>query len=231
MKYVIGIYCKPGFLKVAMYDARGHYLHFWEENCKDTSPEYITGKIAEGINYLVDLRRSSIENVIGAGITLEGCIVNWLEVPFRETVQERLGKPVFIDDLTNCLALAEMWQGAGWGKKDMLFVDWAGPLQVRVIRDKKLDRSFAYLNSGLVCDGQEKSVDALWPILGPLVADIKPETVIVNGMGKIEDSEFWLELNKSWQCHAVGQEVPELLPAELGAEAFTIGAAALVLFR
>lgn len=222
MKYIIGVYIKPGYLKVAMYDTRGHYLHFWEENCINTGQDYIADKIMEGISFLVDLRGSVIENVVGAGITVEGC-----ELHVQETLQARLDKPVFADSLTNCQALAEMWQGAGWGKKDLIYVECAEPLQICVIRDKKPDRYLNYLKSGLACADPEKFVEALLSILGPLVEDTKPETVVLNGIGKIENIEFWIELNKSWHRHA-GREVPEPVPAELGAEAFTIGAAALV---
>lgn len=68
--------------------------------------------ICIGVPSVVDPERGIVYDVTG--------IPSWKEVHLKEIMEERLGKPVFIDNDCNCFALGEYHFGKGKGSKSML---------------------------------------------------------------------------------------------------------------
>lgn len=242
MEYAIGVDVRLNFLKVAMYDIRGHYLHFWEQHCDSCGPEAVISGIAAGLNHLVEFRKAAMDDVRGIGVTLDGevdfqkgvikeaQVLNWRAVNLREQAESLLGKPVMPDNQINCRALAEMWQGAGWGKKDLVFVDCSRNIEMRVIRNRTLDRQFPdQLAAKVQPFNPAEPLETLRPLLQQALNIVNPEAIIVNGVREQDDHDFWNSINRSWQSFA-GPTAPLLFPAELGEDALTCGAAALVMF-
>lgn len=230
MEYAIGVHIKTNSLRAAMYDTRGHYLHFWEKNLEGQDPELAAKEIVAGINHLLGYRKAKTEEVRGVGITLDGSI-GFLKTHFKEMVEGLIGLPVFLDSTFDCVALAEMWQGAGWGKKDLLFIDYREVLDFRVIRDRKPVRGVNEFKPVTLDPAyRDNTGQILWRQLFRLIKEALPEVIIIITKHDPDDKSFWADLNRSWQCYA-GEEVPVLLPAELGDDGLTLGAAALAIFR
>ena len=239
----MGVHISRDVVRVGMFDTRGHYLHFWQEDTGDCQPLTIAQKIRAGINHLVDYRKAKPEEVSGVGVTLDGKIdffsgvvleapaLKWRNVPFKAQLAEILNKPVFLDDDLNCIALAEAWQGAGWGKKNLLLIAGVEQPGIRFIEDRKpmRDKGFLNLNDTGQADGFSLPDDIL-PLLDRLVTGISPEVIAFSGLRPQYDQEFWAHVNHLWQSHAV-REGPSLLPVELGEEAPLIGSAGIVIFR
>jgi len=241
MRYTMGVHIKANSLKVGMFDLRGHYLHFWEEDLDIHEPGLVVERLSAGVKYLVEYRGSKYENVAGIGITIDGEVdfnngvvttapeMKWKKVPITAMAQGLLEKPVFVDDLLNVIALAEMKEGAGWGQRNTITVYFGDRVEVRVIQDGRLLREEIELFTGDAGDyGTVKEWDRkLFPELRRLAGEMSPGVIVFHGLQGLGNENCWRNVNLSWHRHA-GKNMPDILPAELGEEAPLSGAAVLV---
>ena len=241
MKYIMGMHIKASSLKVGMFDLRGHFLHFWEENMDNHKPDHIVERLTAGVKHLVEYRGSKYENVAGAGITVAGQVdfpkgrvidapsLGWTNVPIVEMAEQSLKKPVFVDNIFNVIALAEMKHGAGWGQKNTVTVYFGDSLEIRVIKDGRLQRDkyeFSCATGG-DCGVPENWNRGLFPELKKLAVETAAGVIVFHGLCGPENEQYWKKANLSWHRHA-GKNMPDILPAELGEEAPLSGAAILV---
>ena len=100
----------------------------------DMGPEAVVEKMAEAVEQLVAEAGSGLQDVCAAGIGSpgparysKGIIVNatnmpkFKNVPLRQMLSERLGKPVVLENDANAACWGEYVLGAGKGVEDMAF--------------------------------------------------------------------------------------------------------------
>jgi predicted NBD/HSP70 family sugar kinase len=111
------------FVKSGVIDGDGKMI----DKTKEKTPNHLEELLA-----LIEQRALEHEDVEGIAISTpgavspEGVIYGSSAIPYihgpnmKELVQRRVKKPVFLENDANCAGLAEMWRGAGVGKKDVL---------------------------------------------------------------------------------------------------------------
>lgn len=115
-------------IKVGICDAEGKLLHTFEGPTEvPKGLDSIVDNIGEYIRHLVKESPYDWNQVAGIGAGIAGFTnvekgvilfapnLRFKDVPIRSILEERLGKPVRIDNDANVAALGEVWSGAGKG--------------------------------------------------------------------------------------------------------------------
>ncbi|EJW18994.1 ROK family glucokinase [Paenibacillus alvei] len=115
-------------IKVGICDAEGKLLHTFEGPTEVAKgPDTVMDNIEKYVRLIVEQSPYDWSQVAGVGAGVagftnvkEGIIilapnVGFKDVPIRSILEERLGKPVKIDNDANVAALGEVWSGAGKG--------------------------------------------------------------------------------------------------------------------
>lgn len=115
-------------IKVGICDAEGKLLHTFEGPTEVAKgPDTVMDNIEKYVRLIVEQSPYDWSQVVGVGAGVagftnvkEGVIilapnVGFKDVPIRSILEERLGKPVKIDNDANVAALGEVWSGAGKG--------------------------------------------------------------------------------------------------------------------
>ncbi|MEK3732648.1 MULTISPECIES: ROK family glucokinase [Paenibacillus] len=115
-------------IKVGICNEEGHLLHKYEgptETAKGV--DTVIGNIEKYVRHIVEESPYSWDQLAGVGAGFAGFMniregiiilapnVGFKDVPIRALLEERLGKPVKIDNDANVAALGEAWSGAGRG--------------------------------------------------------------------------------------------------------------------
>jgi len=101
----------------------------------EEGPETGLEHIVELIEQALEKAGVGMERVVGVGVGVPGpldfgtgktifppIMPGWHDIPLRERLQKRLGKPVHLDNDANLGAIAEYWWGAGRGAHNVAFV-------------------------------------------------------------------------------------------------------------
>ncbi|MGG0813831.1 ROK family glucokinase [Paenibacillus alvei] len=115
-------------IKVGICNAEGKLLHTFEGPTEVAKgPDTVMDNIEKYVRLIVEQSPYDWSQVAGVGAGVagftnvkEGIIilapnVGFKDVPIRSILEERLGKPVKIDNDANVAALGEVWSGAGKG--------------------------------------------------------------------------------------------------------------------
>lgn len=115
-------------IKVGICDAEGKLLHTYEGPTEvDKGPDTVMDNIEKYVRFIVEQSPYDWSQVAGVGAGIAGFTnvkkgviilapnVGFKDVPIRSILEERLGKPVKIDNDANVAALGEAWGGAGKG--------------------------------------------------------------------------------------------------------------------
>ncbi len=102
---------------------------------RSSSKEGIMACVNEAVEAALREAHRTGDRVIGIGHADVGqvdaeeeCIVvssvapDWRDVPLRKILAKKFGIPVFIQNVSNTMVLAEAWWGSGKGMKDILYV-------------------------------------------------------------------------------------------------------------
>ncbi|MCG7408829.1 ROK family glucokinase [Paenibacillus sp. ACRRX] len=115
-------------IKVGIVDAAGNLVQTYEGPTEvPKGPETVIDNIEKYVRHIVEESPYDWSQVAGVGTGVagftnvkEGVIVlapnvGFKDVPIRSILEERLGKPIKIDNDANVAALGEAWSGAGKG--------------------------------------------------------------------------------------------------------------------
>ncbi len=141
-------------LKVAVVDTGGHVLtKELSEGGASRGPQAIITEIADTLDRLLSETGHQRSQLKGLGIGAPGplshrsgriirCanLSDWVDVPLRDLLQERLGVPVALDNDGNAAALGEFWAGAGRGCQNLVLLTLGTGVGAGVILDGKLLR-------------------------------------------------------------------------------------------
>ncbi|MNH98130.1 Glucokinase [compost metagenome] len=129
----IGVDLGGTSVKVGICDESGHLLNTYEgPTDADQGAEVVLDHIAEYVRKIVADSSYEWEQVAGIGAGLAGFLdipegvvkfspnLLWNNVPAKQTLEAKLGKPVKIDNDANVAALGEAWSGAGAGMSNVV---------------------------------------------------------------------------------------------------------------
>lgn len=127
-KIYIGVDLGGTAVKVGICNEEGQLLHTYEGPTEvEKGPDTIVANIEKYVRHVVEESPFAWEQVAGVGAGVagftnvrEGIIilapnVGLKDFPIREILEQRLGKPIKIDNDANVAALGEAWGGAGKG--------------------------------------------------------------------------------------------------------------------
>ncbi|GIP60886.1 ROK family glucokinase [Paenibacillus sp. FSL W8-0186] len=127
-KIYIGVDLGGTAIKVGICNEEGQLLHTYEGPTEaDKGADAVVSNIEQYVRHIVEQSPFDWEQVAGVGAGVagftdvrEGIIilapnVGLRDLPIREILEARLGKPVKIDNDANVAALGEAWGGAGKG--------------------------------------------------------------------------------------------------------------------
>jgi glucokinase len=150
----------------------------------DEGPEPILGMIADAIEELLKRQHASREDLRAVALAVPGLVdpetgsvggaanlAGWIDVPVAQMLRRRLPVAVRVENDVNLAALGEMWQGAGRGRRHLLFVAPGTGIGAGVIIDGKLYRG-AHRFAGEIgysCPGPEH-LEEDYGLLGRLEA-------------------------------------------------------------
>lgn len=133
---ILGVEMGATHVAVALTDLRGHVLD-WEHRSHPvrTDPEGTRRLVAELCEAGLATRRRAAKRLVGVGVAVpspvdplhpfslsEVVLPVWKGQSGLESLGERFGVPVMVDNDANLGALAEYWWGAGLGVNDLAYV-------------------------------------------------------------------------------------------------------------
>lgn len=127
-KVYVGVDLGGTTIKVGLCDINGKLLHTYEgPTGTEHGADVVLENIASYVRKLVSDTSYDWEQVAGIGAGIAGFMdipegfiklspnLGWRDVPVKKILEEKLGKPVKIDNDANVAALGEAWGGAGAG--------------------------------------------------------------------------------------------------------------------
>ncbi len=135
-EWLVGVDLGGTTVKIGFLTTEGEIIHKWEiPTNKDNEGKHIVIEIANSIKQKLENVGESITKLKGIGIgapgpadfekglILEAVNLGWKEpYALKQEFEDRLNIPCRIENDANCAALGEMWQGAGAGDLDLVFV-------------------------------------------------------------------------------------------------------------
>ncbi|MBC8078770.1 MAG: ROK family glucokinase [Gorillibacterium sp.] len=127
-KIYVGVDLGGTNIKVGICDEDGKLLKTFEgPTGSEHGAEGVLERIAQYCRSIVEESEYEWDQVAGIGAGIAGFMdipegfvklsvnLNWRNVPVKKTLEQKLGKPVTIDNDANVAALGEAWSGAGAG--------------------------------------------------------------------------------------------------------------------
>jgi glucokinase len=115
-------------IKVGLCDEQGNLIRKMEGPTGSVGgPDAVLNNIERFVREIVDQSGSDWDRIMGIGAGIPGFLdiengivrmspnLNWKDVPVKGSLEEKLGKPVKLDNDANVAALGEAWSGAGKG--------------------------------------------------------------------------------------------------------------------
>ena len=115
-------------------------------------PEEIVEMIAQGIQSCMWGSNLAKDQIAGVGIGIPGPVdsfagiirflpnYGWQEVPFCQMLKDKINHPVFIENSSNNLAVAEYWHGSAKGMDNLIVVTLAAGVGAGIILNGELIR-------------------------------------------------------------------------------------------
>ncbi|MNI27770.1 Glucokinase [compost metagenome] len=155
-KIYIGVDLGGTAIKVGICNEEGQLLHTYEGPTEVAKgPETIVDNIERYVRLIVEQSPFEWEQVAGVGAGVagftnvrEGIIllapnVGLKDFPIRKVLEDRLGKPIKIDNDANVAALGEAWSGAGKGIDNCVCFTLGTGVGGGIIIDGKIYQGFS----------------------------------------------------------------------------------------
>jgi glucokinase-like ROK family protein len=134
--YVVGVDVGATHILVLLTDLQAQPVVRLEEPFEvEEGPEVGLQRIVSLIEQALEKADLDMDCVVGVGIGIPGpldyatgktifppIMPGWHDIPLRDRLQMRLGKPIHLDNDANLGAIAEYWWGAGRGARNVAFV-------------------------------------------------------------------------------------------------------------
>lgn len=134
--YVVGVDVGATHILVLLTDLQAQpVVRLQEPFDVEEGPEVGLERIIGLIEQAVEEAEVGMDCVVGVGIGIPGplnyatgktifppIMPGWHDIPLRDRLHKRLGKPIHLDNDANLGAIAEYWWGAGRGARNVAFV-------------------------------------------------------------------------------------------------------------
>lgn len=184
MKYFVAIDVGGSAMKYGLVDELGNVTNQNKRKTPTTLEEFY--KEIESIFSEIE----AIQKCVGLALSMPGAVdsttgfiggasaVEYIHGPnIKEDLEQRLQKPVQLENDANCAALAEVWIGSGSDVQDCLFIVSGTGIGGAVVKDKKIHKGvhlhggeFGYMISTNNIDEEEFST---WSWDGSTVAVVR----------------------------------------------------------
>lgn len=149
--HIIGIDLGVNYVLIVVTNFAGDII--WEKRVdlqdgQKSSVQHIADLIEEAVAHVPQ----SVRGIIGIGVGVPGIVnyeqgvilsapnLGWENIALRETLQERFGIPIFIDNEANAGAIGEKWFGAGKQVDNLLYVSAGTGVGAGIIINNELYR-------------------------------------------------------------------------------------------
>ncbi len=147
-KYVMGIYIAPHFSRGVLMDLYGRI----EASHEEEYPFYSSlDKIISAVNNIFKILSSRKPPFYGVGICMpgildldNGTVIESVNIPafnginFRNVFAEFIHLPLYFEEESRSIALAEKWFGIGRGYNDFVCVEVSGGIGAGIINNRRL---------------------------------------------------------------------------------------------
>ncbi|RIH87487.1 ROK family transcriptional regulator [Calidithermus roseus] len=128
--HAVGVKVMEEALEIVLTNLRTDVLARRHVALGSTEPEALLEQVIAQVQTLLEASGCSSERLVGLGVGMAGVIdpaegtcvyspfLHWQQVPVRRLLEERLEKPVHVDNDVNALAAAEMLFGQGKGARN-----------------------------------------------------------------------------------------------------------------
>ncbi len=134
--YAIGVNVSLEQIRVVIINFHAEVLASHEHSLSRNNyrPEEVVAHIGQAIKACMWESNLKREDISGVGLGIPGLVdassgtirflpnYGWSNVPLRQMLEDEINHPVFIDNDSNNLAIAERWYGEGKGVNDFLVV-------------------------------------------------------------------------------------------------------------
>jgi len=147
---VIGAKLTEDHISAALTDLEATVLARRTLHLPDTSQPTVLASFSQVVNEFLGSGLVARRDFHGVGVGLAGIvdsergllrqspIFGWEQVPLADTLRDRLGAPVYIDNDVNTLTLTELWFGRGQGVDNFLTVTIGRGVGLGIVLDGKL---------------------------------------------------------------------------------------------
>jgi glucokinase len=154
LRYVAGVDIGGTNLRVALADTSGNSLDKWAVSTPaNKGPEAVVNLICEGLDRLLQARRSSREHLLAIAAGAPGVtdvdrgvviatsyLMGWREVPFRDLLEAALGVPAAVDNDVNMAAFGEARAGIAQGVNNFVFLGIGTGVGAGIVLNRRLFR-------------------------------------------------------------------------------------------
>ena len=170
-RLVAGVDIGGSHFSLALADGSGRFLARASSPIQgDEGPEAILGVVAQAIEERLGEQHASRDDLNALALAVPGVVdpekgvvgvasnlTGWIDVPVAGILRHRFPIPVLVENDVNLAALGEMWQGAGRGRRHLLFVAPGTGIGAGVIIDGRLHRGAHHFagEMGYICPGVE----------------------------------------------------------------------------
>lgn len=158
---VIGMNIGTTAVRLVLADMRGEWLAKREVRLEEeTRPKPLLRKVADAVTAMCKEELGSntpvLAMMIGApgmtdmtrGVVIEAANLDgWVNVPVRETLEQKLGAPVIVDNDVNLAAIGEHWQGGARGLHNFVFIMMGTGIGASVVIADRIHRGHSW-NAG-----------------------------------------------------------------------------------
>lgn len=171
--HVVGINLTIDQIRIVIinFEAEIKASHIFPLQKKSYSPEDLIEIISQQLQECIWEANFSKDRIIGVGIGLPGPVdfesgivrflpnYDWKDIPFRKMLQERINHPVFLDNSSNNLTIAEYWYGNGKGIRDFFVITIENGVGAGIIINGQLIRG----NDGIASEFGHISINPNGP--------------------------------------------------------------------
>ncbi len=135
------------WIRVGVVGPDGEVVRVVRVPTPQTGPEAVADRVAELVRGLGPLPAGPVGVAVPGPLSVREGVVfqppnlrGWKEVPFRQMLEDRLGRPVVLENDANAAAVGEWWRGAGQGARHLVYVTVSTGVGGGLVLDGRLYR-------------------------------------------------------------------------------------------
>jgi N-acetylglucosamine repressor len=154
--FVVGVEVTRFEVMLAVADLKNYPILLETAEIDLSNPETGIAGLAQSVRDILHRGGFTGKNLLGAGVAFPGLLraeegivkrsINlgpaWANMPLKDALSSELGMPVYVENNSNCSALAERWFGEGKRFKDLVYINLGEGISAGIIADDRVVRGF-----------------------------------------------------------------------------------------